>query len=308
MAEPILHIEGLDKKIGSKQILKQISMDVRQGEIIGLLGPNGSGKTTLIRIIVGLLKQNSGSVAINGFKHDTEFEQAMEAVGAIVENPEFYPYLSGWENLKHFANMHKKIDDERLDEVVERVGLTSAIDDKVKTYSLGMRQRLGIAQAILHRPKLLILDEPTNGLDPAGMKDFRDHIKELAEEEGTAVLFATHLLREVEDLCDRVIIIQKGEIKAEVSLNGAGQKTEKAVIEVQPAEKAIAWLVGNGYTAERKDGSIVVDIAKENIPELNRSLIGQGLNVFSIMTYTQSLEDEFIKATTAHQEEGEELV
>ncbi|MEC1671212.1 ABC transporter ATP-binding protein [Bacillus mojavensis] len=308
MAEPILHIEGLDKKIGSKQILKQISMDVRQGEIIGLLGPNGSGKTTLIRIIVGLLKQNSGSVAINGFKHDTEFEQAMEAVGAIVENPEFYPYLSGWENLKHFANMHKKIDDERLDEVVERVGLTSAIDDKVRTYSLGMRQRLGIAQAILHRPKLLILDEPTNGLDPAGMKDFRDHIKELAEEEGTAVLFATHLLREVEDLCDRVIIIQKGEIQAEVSLNGAGQKTEKAVIEVQPAEKAIAWLVGNGYTAERKDGSIVVDIAKENIPELNRSLVGQGLNVFSIMTYTQSLEDEFIKATTAHQEEGEELV
>ncbi|MGX4764700.1 ABC transporter ATP-binding protein [Bacillus mojavensis] len=308
MAEPILHIEGLDKKIGSKQILKQISMDVRQGEIIGLLGPNGSGKTTLIRIIVGLLKQNSGSVAINGFKHDTEFEQAMEAVGAIVENPEFYPYLSGWENLKHFANMHKKIDDDRLDEVVERVGLTSAIDDKVKTYSLGMRQRLGIAQAILHRPKLLILDEPTNGLDPAGMKDFRDHIKELAEEEGTAVLFATHLLREVEDLCDRVIIIQKGEIKAEVSLNRAGQKTEKAVIEVQPAEKAIAWLVGNGYTAERKDGSIVVDIAKENIPELNRSLVGQGLNVFSIMTYTQSLEDEFIKATTAHQEEGEELV
>ncbi|MEG7283846.1 ABC transporter ATP-binding protein [Bacillus sp. 0909A] len=308
MAEPILHIEGLDKKIGSKQILKQISMDVRQGEIIGLLGPNGSGKTTLIRIIVGLLKQNSGSVAINGFKHDTEFEQAMEAVGAIVENPEFYPYLSGWENLKHFANMHKKIDDERLDEVVERVGLTSAIDDKVKTYSLGMRQRLGIAQAILHRPKLLILDEPTNGLDPAGMKDFRDHIKELAEEEGTAVLFATHLLREVEDLCDRVIIIQKGEIKAEVSLNGAGQKTEKAVIEVQSAEKAIAWLVGNGYTAERKDGSIVVDIAKENIPELNRSLVGQGLNVFSIMAYTQSLEDEFIKATTAHQEEGEELV
>ncbi|WP_339179742.1 ABC transporter ATP-binding protein [Bacillus sp. FSL R5-0560] len=308
MAEPILHIEGLDKKIGSKQILKQISMDVRQGEIIGLLGPNGSGKTTLIRIIVGLLKQNSGSVAINGFKHDTEFEQAMEAVGAIVENPEFYPYLSGWENLKHFANMHKKIDDERLDEVVERVGLTSAIDDKVRTYSLGMRQRLGIAQAILHRPKLLILDEPTNGLDPAGMKDFRDHIKELAEEEGTAVLFATHLLREVEDLCDRVIIIQKGAIKAEVSLNGAGQKTEKAVIEVQPAEKAIAWLVGNGYTAERKDGSIVVDIAKENIPELNRSLVGQGLNVFSIMTYTQSLEDEFIKATTAHQEEGEELV
>ncbi|QYX43970.1 ABC transporter ATP-binding protein [Bacillus inaquosorum] len=308
MAEPILHIEGLDKKIGSKQILKQISMDVMEGEIIGLLGPNGSGKTTLIRIIVGLLKQNSGSVTISGFQHDTEFEKAMEAVGAIVENPEFYPYLTGWENLKHFANMHNKIDEERLDEVVERVGLTSAIHDKVKTYSLGMRQRLGIAQAILHRPKLLILDEPTNGLDPAGMKDFRDHIKELAEKEGTAVLFATHLLREVEDLCDRVIIIQKGEIKAEVSLHGTNQKTEKAIIEVQPEEKAFNWLTGNQYQAERQDGAIVVEVAKEKIPELNRSLVGQDLNVFSITPYTQSLEDEFIKATTAHQEEGEELV
>lgn len=115
-----------------------------------------------------------------------------------MENPEFYPYLTGWENLKHFANMHKNIKEDRLQEVIERVGLTNAVHDKVKTYSLGMRQRLGIAQAILHRPNLLILDEPTNGLDPGGMKDFRDHLKELAELEGTSILFATHLLREVE--------------------------------------------------------------------------------------------------------------
>lgn len=227
MTEPILHIEGLDKTIGKKHILKNISMDVRQGEIIGLLGPNGSGKTTLIRIIVGLLKKNSGTITINGFQHDADFEKALESVGAIVENPEFYPYLTGWENLKHFANMHKNIKEDRLQEVIERVGLTNAVHDKVKTYSLGMRQRLGIAQAILHRPNLLILDEPTNGLDPGGMKDFRDHLKELAELEGTSILFATHLLREVEDLCDRVIIIQKGEIKTEVVLRGAAEKKKK---------------------------------------------------------------------------------
>ncbi len=188
MTEPILHIEGLDKTIGKKHILKNISMDVRQGEIIGLLGPNGSGKTTLIRIIVGLLKKNSGTITINGFQHDADFEKALESVGAIVENPEFYPYLTGWENLKHFANMHKNIKEDRFQEVIERVGLTNAVHDKVKTYSLGMRQRLGIAQAILHRPNLLILDEPTNGLDPGGMKDFRDHLKELAELEGTSIL------------------------------------------------------------------------------------------------------------------------
>ncbi|MCY8973192.1 ABC transporter ATP-binding protein [Bacillus atrophaeus] len=306
MDEPILHIEGLNKKIGAKHILKQISMDVRQGEIIGLLGPNGSGKTTLIRIIVGLLKQNSGRITINGFQHDTEFEKALEAVGAIVENPEFYPYLTGWDNLKHFANMHKKIDEERLEEVIDRVGLTSAIHDKVKTYSLGMRQRLGIAQAILHKPKLLILDEPTNGLDPAGMKDFREHLKELAEQEETTILFATHLLREVEDLCDRVIIIQKGEIKAEVNLNEIDEKTEKAVIEVQPAEKALEWLAANKFVAEVYGDAIAVNVSKQNIPQLNRSLIEQNFSVYAITPYTQSLEDEFIKATTAFQEEGEQ--
>ncbi|KXZ22943.1 ABC transporter ATP-binding protein [Bacillus nakamurai] len=305
MTEPILHIEGLDKTIGKKQILKSISMDVRQGEIIGLLGPNGSGKTTLIRIIVGLLKKNSGTITINGFQHDTEFEKALESVGAIVENPEFYPYLTGWENLKHFANMHKQITEDRLEEVIERVGLTNAVHDKVKTYSLGMRQRLGIAQAILHRPKLLILDEPTNGLDPGGMKDFREHLKELAEQEGTSILFATHLLREVEDLCDRVIIIHKGEIQTEVTLHGAYEKEEKAVIEIQPAEEAFAWLSEQQYEPEKNGDSITVSVSKKNIPELNRSLVGQDFLVYSITPYSESLEDEFMKVTTAFQEEGE---
>ncbi|POI17901.1 ABC transporter ATP-binding protein [Bacillus velezensis] len=305
MTEPILHIEGLDKTIGKKHILKNISMDVRQGEIIGLLGPNGSGKTTLIRIIVGLLKKNSGTITINGFQHDADFEKALESVGAIVENPEFYPYMTGWENLKHFANMHKNIKEDRLQEVIERVGLTNAVYDKVKTYSLGMRQRLGIAQAILHRPNLLILDEPTNGLDPGGMKDFRDHLKELAELEGTSILFATHLLREVEDLCDRVIIIQKGEIKTEVVLRGAEEKEEKAVLDIQPADEAFEWLSQQQFAPEKNGGGITVTVAKKDIPALNRALVGQDFLVYSIMPYAESLEDEFMKVTTALQEEGE---
>ncbi len=196
--QPVLHIENVDKIIDGKTILKDIRLTADEGEIIGLLGPNGSGKTTLIKLITGLIKMKSGSIVINGFPIDRQFEKAIQSVGAIVENPEFYPYLTGYENLKHYANMHAGIGRERLEEVISRVGLEDAAEDKVKTYSLGMKQRLGIAQAILHRPKLLILDEPTNGLDPAGMKDFREHLRELAEEEGTAILFATHLLKEVE--------------------------------------------------------------------------------------------------------------
>lgn len=225
MQSAVLKVEKVDKLIGRKMILQDISIDIGQGEIVGLLGPNGSGKTTLIRLIVGLMKKNNGNIMINGYSQDEDFLKAMSSVGAIIENPEFYSYLTGFENLEMYAAMHDGVTEERIQEVVERVRLEDAIHQKVKTYSLGMKQRLGIAQAILHRPNLLILDEPTNGLDPAGMKEFREHLQMLVKEEGTSVLFATHLLHEVEELCDRMIIIQKGQIKASTHLRDMEEKS-----------------------------------------------------------------------------------
>ncbi|ASB90962.1 ABC transporter ATP-binding protein [Bacillus sonorensis] len=299
---PVLHIEGVNKIIDGKTILKDIHLKAGKGEIIGLLGPNGSGKTTLIKLITGLIKMSSGSIIINGFPIDRQFEKAIQSVGAIVENPEFYPYLTGYENLKHYANMHSGISQERLEEVVGRVGLEDAIDDKVKTYSLGMRQRLGIAQAILHRPKLLILDEPTNGLDPAGMKDFREHLRELAKEEETVILFATHLLKEVEDLCDRVVILQKGRVKSSVSLTEAEEKLETALLEVQPQEKALQWLTENGYEAWMEKGLLAVKAEKRQIPALNKQLVIHDIDVYSIAPFKQSLEDEYMTLTAAMEE------
>ncbi|MGQ9027233.1 ABC transporter ATP-binding protein [Bacillus licheniformis] len=305
--QPVLHIENVDKIIDGKTILKDIRLTADEGEIIGLLGPNGSGKTTLIKLITGLIKMKSGSIVLNGFPIDRQFEKAIQSVGAIVENPEFYPYLTGYENLKHYANMHAGIGRERLEEVISRVGLEDAAEDKVKTYSLGMKQRLGIAQAILHRPKLLILDEPTNGLDPAGMKDFREHLRELAEEEGTAILFATHLLKEVEDLCDRVVILQKGKIKSTVVLNQADEKQEKAMLEVQPHDKALQWLKDQGYEARTEKGLLAVKVEKAQIPALNQQLVANDIDVYSIAPFKQSLEDEYMARTNGIEERNADV-
>lgn len=170
MSNAILKCENLNKLIGKKQILKDVSFEVEAGDILGFIGPNGAGKTTTIKLILGLQSISSGSVQINGYDIKKNFEKAIEKVGAIVENPDLYMYLSGYENLKLIANLYKNVSKSRIDEVVKLVGLENRIKDKVSKYSLGMRQRLGIAQAILHKPNLLILDEPTNGLDLKALK------------------------------------------------------------------------------------------------------------------------------------------
>ena len=277
-------------------ILQDISIDIEQGEIVGLLGPNGSGKTTLIRLIVGLMKKNNGNIMINGYSQDEDFLKAMSSVGAIIENPEFYSYLTGFENLEMYAAMHDGVTEERIQEVVERVRLEDAIHQKVKTYSLGMKQRLGIAQAILHRPNLLILDEPTNGLDPAGMKEFREHLQMLVKEEGTSVLFATHLLHEVEELCDRMIIIQKGQIKASTHLRDMEGK-EQVLMNIQPVEKAVSWLDAHDYTYERNGARVLLQLNKERVPELNKQRVLAGFDVLEMMPQKQSIEEAFMKWT-----------
>ncbi|MGG0029037.1 ABC transporter ATP-binding protein [Bacillus safensis subsp. osmophilus] len=296
MQSAVLKVEKVDKQIGRKMILQDISLDIGRGEIVGLLGPNGSGKTTLIRLIVGLMKKNNGQIMINGYSQDEDFLQAMSSVGAIIENPEFYSYLTGFENLEMYAAMHDGVTEERIQEVVERVRLEDAIHQKVKTYSLGMKQRLGIAQAILHRPNLLILDEPTNGLDPAGMKEFREHLQMLVQEEGTSVLFATHLLHEVEELCDRMIIIQKGQIKASTHLREMEGK-EQVLMNIQPVEKAVSWLDAHEYTYKRNGERVLLQLNKERVPELNKQLVLAGFDVLEMMPQKQSIEEAFMKWT-----------
>jgi ABC-2 type transport system ATP-binding protein len=297
MTETVLQVDHVSKVIGKKTILHDVSLSVERGEIFGLLGPNGSGKTTLIRTVVGLIKETKGTITVNGFPLKEQFTSAMKSIGAIIENPEFYDYLTGYQNLKHFANMHEGITSERLDEVIALVKLENSIHAKVKTYSLGMRQRLGVAQAILHKPALLLLDEPTNGLDPAGMREFRTYLQTLCREEGISILIASHLLKEVEALCDRVGIIQDGELKAiqDLSPNRQDQGTY-VEFEVSDAQKA-ADLLSQEFEVTMRSHSIDVTIVKEQIPAVNKKLVDSDILVYRITPVYETLEDSFMSVT-----------
>jgi len=297
MTETVLQVDHVSKVIGKKTILHDVSLSVERGEIFGLLGPNGSGKTTLIRTVVGLIKETEGTITVNGFPLKEQFTSAMKSIGAIIENPEFYDYLTGYQNLKHFANMHEGITAERLDEVIALVKLENSIHAKVKTYSLGMRQRLGVAQAILHKPALLLLDEPTNGLDPAGMREFRTYLQTLCREEGISILIASHLLKEVEALCDRLGIIQDGELKAVQDLSPNRQDQGMYVeFEVSDVQKAADLLSQESEVTMRSD-IIDVAIVKEQIPAVNRKLVDNGILVYRITPVYETLEDSFMSVT-----------
>ncbi|SUV05655.1 putative ABC transporter ATP-binding protein [Priestia megaterium] len=297
MTETVLQVDHVSKVIGKKTILHDVSLSVERGEIFGLLGPNGSGKTTLIRTVVGLIKETEGTITVNGFPLKEQFTSAMKSIGAIIENPEFYDYLTGYQNLKHFANMHEGITSERLDEVIALVKLENSIHAKVKTYSLGMRQRLGVAQAILHKPALLLLDEPTNGLDPAGMREFRTYLQTLCREEGISILIASHLLKEVEALCDRVGIIQNGELKAIQDLSPNRQDQGMYVeFEVSDAQKATD-LLSQEFEVTVRSHSIDVAIVKEQIPAVNKKLVDSDILVYRITPVYETLEDSFMSVT-----------
>ena len=237
MNEVTLSVKNLHKTIGKKEIIKGLNFELKEGEVFGFLGPNGAGKTTTIRMLTGLIKPTEGTISICGYDVRKQFTKAMQYLGCIVENPELYPYLSGWDNLLHFARMLPSVPEEQIKETIAFVGLDDRIHDKVKTYSLGMRQRLGIAQALLNRPKVLILDEPTNGLDPAGIHEMRQFIRNLAENEGLSVLVSSHLLSEIQLLCDRVAIMAKGEIIQVDSVENLLTKQEKLVWKVSPLSK-----------------------------------------------------------------------
>ncbi len=206
----VLFIKNATKNIGNKTIVQDISLSVDEGEILGFLGPNGAGKTTLIKMVTGLYSITDGQISIMGHDIKKETSKALAYVGAVIENPEMYNYLSGLDNLKLWANMHEGVTMQRIEEVVRLLKLENRIKDKVRKYSLGMRQRLGIAQALLHRPKLLVLDEPTNGLDPTGIKEMREMVCALAEKEKIGVLISSHILGEMEVMCSHFCIIDNG--------------------------------------------------------------------------------------------------
>ena len=297
MSNAILKCENLNKLIGKKQILKDVSFEVEAGDILGFIGPNGAGKTTTIKLILGLQSISSGSVQINGFDVKKNFEKAIEKVGAIVENPDLYMYLSGYENLELIANLYKTVSKSRIDEVVKLVGLENRIKDKVSKYSLGMRQRLGIAQAILHKPNLLILDEPTNGLDPEGIKDMRELLINLATKEHMGILISSHNLAELENFCNKFCIIKNGSVVETNSISDVKKEVSKGyfVFEVDNVKESVI-LIGEGVTP-LDDKKIKVAITKEQVPDLVRKLVMQNIKIYSVVEETLTLEDAFLKKT-----------
>ena len=295
MGDVVLKCERLHKNFGRKEILKDVSLELEKGDILGFIGPNGAGKTTTIKLILGLQSITSGTVNINGYDITNNFTKAIEKVGAIVENPDLYMYLTGYENLKLIANLYKGVGKERIDEVVKLVKLENRINDKVSKYSLGMRQRLGIAQAILHKPNLLILDEPTNGLDPEGIKEIRELLKELAKKEKMAVLISSHNLLELETFCNKICIIKNGKVMETNKIEDVKNVAKSGYIfEIDNTEMIDKMLKGVTVIDNTK---FKIDIEKEEVPNIVKRLVENDVKIYYINEEKISLEDAFLKKT-----------
>ncbi len=295
MSEVILKCQDVYKKIGKKYILKKISFEVKKGEIVGFIGPNGAGKTTTIKLILGLQKITKGKVEINGYDIKKDFEKAIYRVGAIIENPDVYTYLTGYENLKIAQEYYKNIPNQRIDEVVKIVGLKDSIINKVSKYSLGMRQRLGIAQAILQEPQLLILDEPTNGLDPEGIIEIRNLLKKLVFEENIGILISSHNLSEVENICDKVCIIKSGEIIDEKDIKELkSQNLEECyIIENEDSYKVRKLISTKSEIIDKQH--IKIFTSKEQVPKIVKKLEKNDVLIYTITKKDISLEEAFLK-------------
>lgn len=293
--QPIVQLQNISKTIGGKQLIQQLNIDLYPGQITGFLGPNGAGKTTTIRMMTGLMHPTEGNVIIDGLSLKENYEEAISKVGVIVENPEMYKFMSGYKNLLHFARMHKNVTKERIEEVVKQVGLEKRIHEKVSTYSLGMRQRLGLAQALLHRPKFLILDEPTNGLDPAGIREFRMYLRKIAAEDGVSVFVSSHLLSEIELMCDRVAVIQNGKL---IDIRDINVETSSFYyIEATPNNQAAELLQKLDYNFVPENNGYVVEIKKEDIPKLISQFVNEGIQLFAVQPHQKTLEDQFLEMT-----------
>ena len=289
----ILKVEKLCKKVGKKEILKNVSFQIDEGDILAFIGPNGAGKTTTIKCILGLQRLTKGSITINRYDIKKDFVKAITHVGCLVESPDVYMYLTGMENLKIQAQMYKNVVLDDILRVVELVGLEQVIHDKVSKYSLGMRERLGIAMALLNNPKLLVLDEPTNGLDPEGIKDLRVLLKRLAKT-GVGILISSHNLSELENFCNKVCIISKGKILEEASILDLKQMDEaRYVLKVEDSIKVKEYLTNLDKVLDKQHIEVFKD--EEEVAEFIALLVKHDIKVYEVIKEELTLEEAFMK-------------
>ncbi|HEY5261138.1 MAG TPA: ABC transporter ATP-binding protein [Solirubrobacteraceae bacterium] len=300
---------GLTKRFGERAAIDNVDLRVPRGSAFGFLGPNGAGKTTMIRMLLGLTHASAGSMSLLGRSVPSERAAALERVGAIVEEPRFHPYLSGRENLRIVAAARGPQARERIGPALARVGLADRADERVKKYSLGMRQRLGVARCLLADPLLLILDEPTNGLDPGGIQEFREMIHAMVELEGRTVFLSSHLLDEVEKICDHAAIVDRGKIIAQgpIAELAEGGAQHEVIVGVSDPERALGVIeaCGQAHQSHRSDEGLRVvlldaaDISPaDRTAAINAALVGAGLAVYRLEPVRQSLERRFLEVTS----------
>lgn len=303
-----IQLKHVSKYFGKRKVVDDLSFTTQTGEVFGFLGPNGAGKTTTIKMLVGLIGIDEGSISVCGNDVTKDFEKALANIGGIVENPEMYRYMTGYQNLKQYARMRKGITTQRINQVVELVGLSNRIHEKVSKYSLGMRQRLGVAQALLHHPKVLVLDEPTNGLDPAGIRQLRDILRNLAHTEDICVLVSSHLMSEMQLMCDRVAILVKGQLiqttTVEELVTAVGGGKGRYRYHVSDAKTASVLLADNPslklspIDSQHMELQLLESADETTLAQTNRLLISQGIELYTAAPVeAQRLEDAFIELT-----------
>lgn len=302
MNDVVLQLTGVRKSFGKRCVVDDVDLTVNAGEILGFLGPNGAGKTTTIKIATGFLGMDRGSVTICGYDLVKEYEKAMRNVGGVVENPELYRDLTARTNLIMYARVQGNVTRQRIDDVIELVRLKNRADEKIKRYSLGMKQRISLAQALLHKPKLLILDEPTNGLDPAGIHELRDILKTLAHEQGVGVLVSSHQLAEMQLMCDRVAIIAQGQHRGEFKMDTltnrlTAQKDVQFRIVNDDVQKAETLLQAASIPYAIKNDTVTLRLLPEEVHALFKRLVLADVQIYSMNTQQTSLEQAFLEIT-----------
>jgi ABC-2 type transport system ATP-binding protein len=294
----VLRITGLNKSFGNLEAVKNLNLELCRGEVFGFLGPNGAGKSTTVGMILGLIEPTSGSIEIFGVKQNGNRWAALRRIGAIIEEPAFYPYLSGWDNLEVLAKSIGDIPKNKITEVLERVNLSDRAKDAYGHYSMGMKQRLGIASTLLRDPELIILDEPTNGLDPAGTKEIRDLIPKLAHE-SRAIMLCSHLLHEVELVCNNVAIIKQGVVIANAPIKELLSQGNQLQIKVNNMEQTTAILRGLPWikSVKREGDYLMIDVPRDHGADVNRALAEKGIFASELVNRTTSLESVFLQLT-----------